>query len=234
MIHIILSHIEGPINLGLICRTLNNFKFSSLSLINPLCSLSHSDIDKFAPHSKHIIEKIHLYSSVEECKAALNIDILFALSRRTGQFRRKDVELPQIKGFINEKYPSHSLGFVFGNEQVGLSDHEVQICDFLCSIPCTGNLESLNLSHAVNLVAYELSQISFSSQIVLPYDASISQLETLLEELNYFEKEDKRKTFLPYLKKLLIRGINNSEDDLVLANLFQRLRGKAQELKKRK
>ena len=47
-------------------------------------------------------------------------------------------------------------GFVFGNERTGLSDEELSVCNASVYIPTAQNFGSLNLSHAVQIVGYEL------------------------------------------------------------------------------
>ena len=222
---LILSHIEGAINLGLIARSMNNFSLDSLTLINPQLSLEDSNISKFSPHSSHLLEKVSIVSSLEDIKN--DCDLVIGFSRRTGQFRRKDLSLPTLNEFLINKYPSSSsIALVFGNEQVGLKDDEIKLCDFQCDIPTTGELGSLNLSHAVAIVLYELNRIPLSSSLTeVSNHQSLASLIGLLDRVNYFKKETKKELFIPYLSKLLSRGVNNHEDDLVLSNLFKRLEG---------
>ena len=44
------------------------------------------------------------------------------------------------------------IALVFGREELGLSDEEVDACDVACSIPIGRLQESLSLSHAVSIV----------------------------------------------------------------------------------
>jgi tRNA/rRNA methyltransferase/tRNA (cytidine32/uridine32-2'-O)-methyltransferase len=45
---------------------------------------------------------------------------------------------------------------VFGNERAGLEDEELELCNFASHIPADDAFPSLNLSHAVQIYAYEL------------------------------------------------------------------------------
>ena len=49
-----------------------------------------------------------------------------------------------------------TVSVVFGNEQSGLSDAELELCHMAVSIPSSRDFPSLNLSHAVQVIAYEL------------------------------------------------------------------------------
>lgn len=204
---------------------MNNFSFLTLVLIDPRLSIQDPQIKKFAPHSFSIIEKSTTVASLEDISR--EFDVIIGFSRRSGQFRRKDIELPELPQFINKKISSsYNIAFLFGNEQVGLSEKEMQLCHYQCSIPTTGNLESLNLAQAVALVLYECSKLSPTSDTAssLP-KKSINSLVNLLDTTKYFKQEEKKVLFIPYLSKLLSRGINNKKDDIVLSNLFKRLEG---------
>jgi tRNA/rRNA methyltransferase/tRNA (cytidine32/uridine32-2'-O)-methyltransferase len=45
---------------------------------------------------------------------------------------------------------------VFGNERTGLEDSELDLCNIASHIPVSDDFPSLNLSHAVQIYAYEL------------------------------------------------------------------------------
>ena len=84
-------------------------------------------------------------------------DILIATT-----VRKRDFHIPPIK--VNEisKLKSKKISILFGQENNGLSNKEISHANFLLSLP-TYNKSSLNLSHTVALIAYELSQISLSN-----------------------------------------------------------------------
>lgn len=54
--------------------------------------------------------------------------------------------------------PRKRVALVFGREELGLSDDEVDACDLVCSIPIGRLQESLSLSHAVTITLSSLFQ----------------------------------------------------------------------------
>ncbi|MBN2050011.1 MAG: RNA methyltransferase, partial [Spirochaetales bacterium] len=48
------------------------------------------------------------------------------------------------------------IAVVFGNEKTGLSDEDLALCNLAVRIPTSDLFPSLNLSHAVQIVTYEL------------------------------------------------------------------------------
>jgi tRNA/rRNA methyltransferase/tRNA (cytidine32/uridine32-2'-O)-methyltransferase len=49
-----------------------------------------------------------------------------------------------------------NIALVFGRENSGLKNHELDLCHFLLRIPCNQEYSSLNLAAAVQVVCYEL------------------------------------------------------------------------------
>jgi len=45
---------------------------------------------------------------------------------------------------------------IFGRENSGLKNHELDLCHFLLRIPCNSDYSSLNIAAAVQVVCYEL------------------------------------------------------------------------------
>jgi TrmH family RNA methyltransferase len=50
------------------------------------------------------------------------------------------------------------VALVFGREDFGLSNEDVERCDFLCTIPTAASYRSMNLSHAVSVALYEITR----------------------------------------------------------------------------
>jgi rRNA methylase len=52
--------------------------------------------------------------------------------------------------------PEQNIALVFGRENSGLTNHELDLCHYLLRIPCNAEYSSLNLAAAVQVVCYEL------------------------------------------------------------------------------
>jgi tRNA/rRNA methyltransferase len=51
---------------------------------------------------------------------------------------------------------SGEIAVLFGNEETGLTDEELSLCSLAVTIPSSPAFPSLNLSHAVQIVCYEI------------------------------------------------------------------------------
>jgi tRNA/rRNA methyltransferase/tRNA (cytidine32/uridine32-2'-O)-methyltransferase len=63
----------------------------------------------------------------------------------------------EISEFLKNKTGTAAL--VFGNERTGLEDDELALCSLASHIPVDPAFPSLNLSHAVQIYAYELYRV---------------------------------------------------------------------------
>jgi TrmH family RNA methyltransferase len=63
------------------------------------------------------------------------------------------------------------ISILFGRENWGLNNEEVRRCDMICTIPTSEDYPILNLSHAVGVVCYELSDLPLPSiALASPHD----------------------------------------------------------------
>jgi tRNA/rRNA methyltransferase len=60
-----------------------------------------------------------------------------------------------MAGRIVEMSQQNEIALVFGPEDTGLSNEDIRLCHMLVTIP-TAEFKSLNLSHAVMIICYEI------------------------------------------------------------------------------
>jgi tRNA/rRNA methyltransferase/tRNA (cytidine32/uridine32-2'-O)-methyltransferase len=106
-----------------------------------------------AVHAADIWEKAEFFDSLAPALADLSLAV--GVTRRRGH-RRKTVTMDSrsLALWLREKPGSAAL--VFGNERTGLDDQELSLCNIASHIPASDEFPSLNLSHAVQIYAYEL------------------------------------------------------------------------------
>ena len=79
-----------------------------------------------------------------------------AVTRRDGKQRKYRIWTAEQFGRRLAERHSGPVAVVFGNEKNGLSDAEMEPCQVAVAIPSAPQFPSLNLSHAVQVVAYEI------------------------------------------------------------------------------
>lgn len=141
-------------NIGGAIRVVANFGLAGLKLvISQDRQLPLDELELFSSGAASIITLERHHSLVE---ATENADLLIGTSRRQRSHAHlaeyQTYDLPEI---LAQSERPHIL---FGNERVGLSHHELDLCHALAVIHSNPSFPSLNLAHAVACVAYEISR----------------------------------------------------------------------------
>jgi tRNA/rRNA methyltransferase/tRNA (cytidine32/uridine32-2'-O)-methyltransferase len=149
---IILVRPEEAGNVGAVCRAMKNFGLSRLRLVNP-GELHEGTVRARAVHAEDIWIGAEYFTSLEA--AVADCSLVIGTTRRRGR-KRKAVTMPPDETAAFLKNRAGNAALLFGNERTGLEDGELNLCSLASHIPVSGDFPSLNLSHAVQIYAYEL------------------------------------------------------------------------------
>jgi len=151
---IVLSRPEGDANIGSVCRAMKNMGLRKLVLVREREDINVREVRRMALHAFDLFEEATFVQSLEEAVAQTQLAI--AVTRRHGAKRnKKSIPIAEIATLVRERVGAE-IAFVFGNEEHGLSNDEVELCSAKLSIPTAAEFPSLNLAQAVQIVAYEL------------------------------------------------------------------------------
>lgn len=215
---IILIGTSHPGNLGAICRSMLNYGYDQLRLVNPTCDVDDIEARNRAKHAGSILDNCQTYSSLEESVMDCSLVVGTSGKREVGNktvFRHFTYpwEFSQRIEVFNGK-----IALIFGEEGKGMSTEDLDRCDFLVTLPTWEGYPIANLSHAVNALVYELhknrvlSNQGSDSSIpdIVPLERSISEnlrgiLVKAIEEMSYSlpGNEERKNSF----KNSLIRSI---------------------------
>lgn len=165
-------------NIGSSARVIKNFGFHCLVLISPLCEIN-AESYKFAVHAKDLLLSSKIYQSIDIFIEEEKIDFVVGTTARVGGDKnpRRNAILSQ---FIRDlELPKGNIAILFGNEETGLTNEELEKVDLLVTIPTSDIYPSLNLSHAVAIIAYELS-LNLRKSRPLPYRFSTKEERNIL------------------------------------------------------
>jgi tRNA/rRNA methyltransferase/tRNA (cytidine32/uridine32-2'-O)-methyltransferase len=151
-IRTILCRVSEPGNAGAVCRAMKNMGISELRLAAPL-PMDTEKTSARAVHALDIWENAKIYDNLAE--AAADCSVLVGTTRRRGHHRKSISMTPHTLAAWLAEYPG-TAGIVFGNERTGLEDSELELCNIASHIPVSDTQPSINLSHAVQIYAYEL------------------------------------------------------------------------------
>ncbi|MCG3218434.1 MAG: TrmJ/YjtD family RNA methyltransferase [Candidatus Heimdallarchaeota archaeon] len=158
-ISIVLVGSESSGNVGAIARLCANFGVKELILIKPECVIDGEAYAR-AVHGKKYLDESPIYPSLKDIVE--KFDLLIGFSARDANDNSNVLRIPISLDVIPNKMKNvkGSIGLVFGRESSGLTNKELNICDFLTQIvlPTKPNYPVLNLSHAVCVALYTLTR----------------------------------------------------------------------------
>lgn len=179
-INIILVNTSHPGNIGSTARAMKTMGLDQLTLVAP--KNFPSDIaNAKAVGCVDVLEKARVESSLDEALSDSNIVIGF--SARSRKSNIPSLSMEQLMTVLN-KQKEHKASIVFGNEQSGLSNDELKLCNYLVSIPTHESYASLNLASAVQIFSYEY----FKSYNVEPTILHSTKLSTHSSKLVLIKK----------------------------------------------
>jgi tRNA/rRNA methyltransferase/tRNA (cytidine32/uridine32-2'-O)-methyltransferase len=153
---IVLSRPAEPGNIGAVCRAMKNMGLSRLRLAVPdFSALAEADpvIRARAVHAADVWDQAETFDTL--AAATAGCPLVIGTTRRRGRHRKQLTLTPwETAAFLKARPGSAAL--VFGSERTGLEAGELELCNLASHIPAAEAFPSLNLSHAVQIYAYEL------------------------------------------------------------------------------
>ncbi len=188
-------------NIGMSIRSIGCFGFEQLDLVNPRNIWPNEKGIKSAKHFEKIAQKVKTFSSIPE--AINKSDVVIATT-----VRPRDIQIPYIKLEGIAKIKSKKISIIFGQENNGLNNKEISYANYILTLP-THNQSSLNLSHAVSIVAFYINQLkTIYPEKLLNKQINSTQIEKFINFL-MMKLKDKGFTTIPSKSQNLEISIRN-------------------------
>ena len=215
-------------NVGSVCRAMKTMGLRDLSIVAG--DFDPTDARAAAVHAADVFDAAPRPKDLQQ--AIVDCDEAIAISRRRGR-RRKQAPMPL--SHLSTHLASRGSGttaLVFGTEATGLRDEEIACCTGKLSIPTHPDFPSLNLSHAVQIVAYELFRArgqhlpaSYYEPVALhEVEAALDPLLDLLVGVDFFRQAGPEELRV-FLRDILVRSGLAAAECKRLQTLFHSLRG---------
>jgi len=144
-----------------------------------------------AHNATDVLEHAMIYSSLAD--AVTDAVLVAGTTRRRGRNRKYFSVFPEQLGERIASLGAGTVAVLFGNEETGLTDEELSLCHLAVNIPAAAELPSLNLSHAVQIVCYEIFRARsvghftpFAPVSVAELDALVSIITRSLKRIGFF------------------------------------------------
>jgi len=154
--HIILVEPMYEGNVGGVARVMKNFGFRNLVLVKP-CTIDKEARQK-AMHGLDILKSAKRYESLDE--VVEDFDFIVGTTAKTagdGNVLRTPV---YPEGLFNALDKKGRIAILFGREDYGLLNSDVDKCEMLVTIPASPEYPTLNLTQSVGIILYEIAKES--------------------------------------------------------------------------
>jgi TrmH family RNA methyltransferase len=212
-------------NIGGAIRAMKNMGLRRLRLVQPAV-YDPDEVEGIAHRSADLRAAIEIHAHLDTALA----DAIYVVGT-TARPREQAARVATPRELAPELLTRAAAGpvvLLFGPEDHGLTNAELDRCHRILAIPTDPGYSSLNLAHAVLLVSYELRQAS-SDQAVQPHQTappSAAQLEQLFDALERalwgieFFKAQRASVTMRKLRHLLHRAEPNAREVALLRAIF--------------
>ncbi len=151
-ISIALVEPEHEVNVGHIARLMKNFGLKELLLVNPRVDLEKAKV--FATHGKDLLEKARRikFNKLKTFDLLIGATAIQASDRLN--LVRDSIDPEHLARILASK--DSNLCVVLGREATGLTNEELARCDIVVNIDTPTKYKTLNISHALAILLYEI------------------------------------------------------------------------------
>lgn len=232
-VRIVLVHTSHPGNIGGVARAMKNMAFENLVLVSPK-EFPSDKADARASGATDILANARVVETLEQ--AVEGCHLVVGASARGRHIPWPVVDPRELAAQVVPELSRLEVALVFGREDRGLTNEELQRCHRHVHIPANPEFSSLNLAAAVQVLCYELRMTMLAADkgdaaTEAPHWgtewdidlATSDELELLFEHLEKtlvdidFLDPDNPRQLMPRLRRLYLR----SHPDKVEVNVLR-------------
>ena len=218
-------------NIGACARSMKNFGFSKLHIVNPKINFPNHKTKATSVGAYDIINKAKVFDKVE--KAIEPFNLVIALSARRRDINKRHISLQNFQNIIKKKQ-NLNIGFMFGPEASGLSNQDLSFANYIMQIPTSPKFKSLNLSHSLTVICYEIFKLMNENKtknnnlnLKISSKAKITNivrhLVSLLEKKDFFTPKEKKLSMQLNINNLIYKLQPNDKELRILASIISSL-----------
>jgi len=229
-VRIVLVGTTHPGNIGAVARAMKNMGQSDLVLVNPRY-FPHADATARASGADDILASARVTESVEE--ALTDCTYVAGASARSRTIGWPAMAPRECAQRLVAETPNGRAAAVFGPENSGLTNEDLDRCHTLLTIPTAPGFSSLNLAMAVQVLTYELRVATIENPGLVPTSdvplASgeelalfFAHLEQVLAVSGYLDPENPR-LLMRRLRRLFMRAEPDKSEINILRGILASL-----------
>lgn len=243
-IRVVLVNTTHPGNIGAAARALKNMGLSRLYLVAPKDFPAERAVWR-AANALDVLEAAVVVDTLEE--AIGDCGLVVGTSARERRIPWPLLDPRECGERVWRESAEHDVAMVFGREDRGLTNEELQQCTFHVHIPANPEYSSLNLGAAVQVLTYEVRMASLAdaegripplSQWDVPparaadLEMYFRHLEEALVDIGFHDPDNPRQT-MPRLRRLYGRIRLDEMELSILRGVLTAVQRAGREAKKR-
>lgn len=221
-------------NVGATARVLKNFGFARLVVVDPREGADHEEAVRMAVDAADVLAAAATHIALEG--ALDGAAVVVGTSRRMGKHRQPHYRLDELAPKLAGLAAQGEVAVVFGREDHGLSDTDLDLCTHLVYVPTSETYPALNVAQTAAIVAYELRRAIDAGAPAPPQDpedefaladhATREAMYTHLDEALYaigFLKDGQVEGMMRRLRRILGRAELSAGDVQVVRGIARQI-----------
>jgi tRNA/rRNA methyltransferase len=240
-ITVVLNKPKYPGNIGSAARCVKNMGIERIIVVGE-DNYEEDTIRRMSTHlAADVVDGIKYVDDLE--KALGTFRYIVGMTARYGNtnLKRTMVSPREMARQIVDVSRNNKVAILFGPEDRGLTNSELKYCDMLVRIPTSEKMSSINLSHAVMLICYEIftagreSGVVFTPRLATSEETEnmYSHMEELLLRINFIDPGNPENSMVN-IRRFFSRLKLTSKDVKIIRGVFHQIdlygRGKTKDL----
>jgi len=239
-VRIVLVNTTHPGNIGGVARAMKNMGLHDLCLVAPKVFPSEEAVSR-ASGATDILDSAKVVESVTE--AIADCQLVVGTSARERHIPWPLVDPREMAAVVAPLPDDVTVAVLFGREDRGLTNEELQLCHKHVNIPAVDNFSSLNIAAAVQVITYELRMASLAGDAAradrpqwgTDWDIELADhdeierlfvhLEETLVDIEFLDPDNPRQ-LMPRLRRLLMRAVPDKVEVNVLRGVLRAVQKK--------
>ncbi|WP_409523393.1 RNA methyltransferase [Nitrincola sp. MINF-07-Sa-05] len=232
---IVLVNTTHPGNIGAVARAMKNMGLSDLCLVAPKL-FPHPDAFARSSGAADLLESARVVETLDQALA--DCHLVVGTSARGRHIPWPLLNPRQMAAVATTLQPQSRLAVVFGREDRGLTNEELQLCHHHVHIPTNEAFSSLNVAAAVQVIAYELRMAVLDQdkaeapQWGVSWDIDLAEnrelellfdhLEQTLVDIDFLDPDNPRQ-LMNRLRRMILRAVPDKVEVNVLRGILTKV-----------
>lgn len=181
-ITIVLHKPKYPGNIGSVARCAKNMGMGNITVVGGQ-RYEIEEIKQMATHfAADLVDRIQYHDELGEALA--KFQYIVGTTSRRGAARGPFVSPREMAEVLVDISQNNEVALLFGPEDMGLANDELRYSHLVVTIPASQEMKSINLSHAVMILCYEIFVTRLSPlELFTPRLASSGEIEGMYGQI---------------------------------------------------